>query len=319
MQAISGKRVLVTGASGFIGSHLTRELVNLDCQVSLLLRPSSQTSRLTDVLNRVNVHHADLCDYAALSAAIKQIKPQKVLHLAAYVDVSRDLHIAQDIFAINVNGTINLLRALEGTEYESFVNTGTCEEYGDSEAPFREQQPANPVSPYSASKAAVTLLCSMLHKSRGYPIVTLRPFLAYGPHQNLDRLLPQAVMAALQDQEFKMTLGEQRREVNYVSDIVDGYLKAACSNRVFGEIVNIGNGIPRTVRELVLGIYEAAGSKASPQIGALPYREREVWQLYSDNSKAKQLLDWRPRVTWEEGLERTIAWYRARLNGGGTS
>lgn len=319
MRAISGKRVLVTGASGFIGSHLTRELVKLNCEVSLLLRPSSQTSRLNDVLSQVAVHRTDLCDYSAITAAIKLVRPQLVFHLAAYVDVSRDLHIAYDMFETNVNGTINLLRALEGTEYECFVNTGTCEEYGDSEAPFREQQPVNPVSPYSASKAAVTLLCTMLHKSRGYPIVTLRPFLAYGPHQNLDRLLPQAVLAALQNQEFKMTLGEQLREVNYVSDIVDGYLKAACSDQVFGEIVNIGNGIPRTVRELVLSIFHAAGSKASPQIGALPYREREVWQLYCDNSKAKKLLDWQPRVTWDEGLEKTIAWYRTQLNGGVTS
>jgi UDP-glucose 4-epimerase len=313
---MQGKRVLVTGASGFIGSHLTRQLVNMGCEVSVLIRESSSTQRFDDLAGRLQVYRGDLRDPITLTGTLRKIRPQTIFHLAATVTVARDLNVAHEVYSSNVIGTINLLRALDGLGYECFVNTGTCEEYGNNEAPFREDQLPKPVSPYSASKAATTMFCTMLHTARGSPILTLRPFLAYGPQQNLERLLPQAIVAALQGREFEMTLGEQTREVNYVSDIVDGYVRAACSNNAFGEIINISNGTPVTVRRLVELIYEMAGAKVSPRIGARPYRENEVWHLYGDNAKARRLLDWRPTTTLEQGLERTIDWYRQHLKEG---
>jgi nucleoside-diphosphate-sugar epimerase len=267
-------------------------------------------------LGSIQVFRGDLTDPATLHEAVQSIKPEKIFHLGATVTVSRDFNVAREVYNTNVIGTINLLRALEGIPYECFVNTGTCEEYGNNEAPFHEEQLPKPVSPYSSSKVATTMFCRMLHQTQGCPIVTLRPFLAYGPQQNLERLLPQAIVAALEGREFEMTLGEQTREVNYVADIVDAYLRAACSNQVFGEVINISNGMQLTVRDLVLAIFRLSGGAIAPRIGARPYRVNEVWHLYGDNAKAQRLLDWRPKTTLEDGLRRTIAWYREHLREG---
>ncbi|MCA9011708.1 MAG: SDR family NAD(P)-dependent oxidoreductase [Planctomycetaceae bacterium] len=309
IDGLKGARVLVTGATGFIGAQLTHRLVSAGALVAIMHRATSSLHRLAD-LPQLDTFVADLRDEQAITRAVQTIQPRFVFHLAAAVDVSRDSRKSQEMIENNLNGTINLLNALQGIEYQRFVNTGTCEEYGDNPVPFHEAQNFNPVSPYSASKAAATLFCQMLHKTSKLPIVTVRPFLTFGPNQNLQRLIPQAIMAALDNRNLPMTEGVQTREFNYVSNIVDGFLLTALNPNVPGEIINIGCGEPYTLREVVSLIYELTGSSGKPNFGELEYRSGESFAFFCDNTKSREMLQWYPRVGLREGLERTISWYR---------
>ncbi len=308
-------RALVTGATGFIGSHLTRALVAKGVEVHLLVRPSSNTWRLNDVWFRVHVHYGDLASFEDVQRVIRAVQPETIFHLGSYVNVKRSLDDVDEINRVIIGGTLNLIRAvLSETPDCFFINTGTCEEYGDGPVPFREDQLPRPVSPYSAAKAAATFFTQMAARSLGLRAVTVRPFLTYGPAQQPLRLIPQAILAGLLKREFKMTPGEQTREFNYVTDIVDGYLQIARHPEVAGEIINLGNGKEIQIREVVRLIFDLMGNPIEPQIGALPYRPGETWHFYSDPTKAKQLLGWEARTPLEEGLRRTIAWYEKNLD-----
>ena len=302
-------RVLVTGISGFIGSHLARRLLQEGAEVHGLVRKSSDLWRIQDTKNQINLHYVDLRDFEPVRKEVHNIEPQKIFHLAAYVDVSRSFEVMNEMIEVNINGTLNLLRALDGTDYNCFINTGTCEEYGDNPVPFREDQIPNPVSPYSASKVSTAMFCQMLHKTMGLPIITLRPFLAYGPMQESNMLIPSLIKKAINREKFEMTEGEQTREFNYVDDIVDGFIKASATKKAIGEIVNIGNGKEYKIKDIVLKILNIMGNPIEPLIGALPYREGETMHFYCDNTKATKLLGWNPKVTLDEGLEKTVNWY----------
>jgi UDP-glucose 4-epimerase len=316
INSLRGARVLVTGATGFIGSHLTKRLLDLGASVAVMHRDTSSFHRLSDHLSQLELFAVDLRDVSAVKTAVDDIRPRFVFHLGADVNVSRDAHKSGGMIESNLNGTLNLLLALEKIDYQCFVNTGTCEEYGDNPVPFHESQNLNPVSPYSASKAAATLFCQMLHKTANAPVVTLRPFLTYGPYQNLQRLIPQAIVAALDNRNLPMTPGLQTREFNYVSDIVEGYISAAITPQAIGEVINIGCGEPHTLREVVGLIYELTKSSGMPRFGELDYRSGEAVEFYCDNSKSRELLQWHPRVSLREGLSRTIAWYRENKDSG---
>jgi nucleoside-diphosphate-sugar epimerase len=137
--------------------------------------------------------------------------------------------------------------------------------------------------------------------------------LSYGPHQDFNRFIPQAISAGLRNEEFNMTAGEQTREFNYVSDIVDGILKASLSPEAIGEIINIGNGIEYRIKDVVNRIFQITGSQVKPRFGALLYRPGETWHFYCDNSKAKKLLQWELKIDLDTGLELTAEWYRKNL------
>jgi nucleoside-diphosphate-sugar epimerase len=310
MTTLSNTKVLVTGASGFNGSHLIRRLVAEGAQVSGLVRSSSNLWRIQDLENEIKLYYADLKDYESLRKVVQDIKPQKIFHLAAYVDVSRSLEVMEEMVEVNIKGTLNLLRGSDGTGYDCFINTGTSEEYGDNPVPFRESQMPNPVSPYSASKVATIMFCQMLYKTKGLPIITLRPFLTYGPGQESNMLIPSLVKKAIRGETFEMTGGEQTREFNYVDDIVDGFIKAAVTPRAIGEIINIGNSQEYKIRDVVAMVLKLMNSPLKPKFGALAYRPGETWHFYCNNTKAREILGWRPKVSLEDGLRMTIDWFQ---------
>ena len=313
-QNLEGTRVLVTGAAGFIGSHLSRELVKKSAEVHLIDRPGISTARIKDILNKVSVHHVDVTDFASLRNSIREIKPQKIFHLAACVDVTRDWNVIDKMIDVNIKGTINLLRSLDGVDYGCFVNVGASEEYGDNLAPFRENQAPHPVSPYSASKASTVMFCQMLHKTMNLPIVTVRPFLTYGPGQESQMLIPSLIKSLLKGKSFKMTKGEQTRDLNYVDDIVEGFILAGTTPEAIGEVINLGSGVEHRIKDVVRMIASLMGSPVTLEIGALPYRPGETMHHYCSNEKAKKILGWRPNVPLEDGLKRTVDWYKEFLS-----
>ncbi|MBN2463324.1 MAG: SDR family NAD(P)-dependent oxidoreductase [Dehalococcoidia bacterium] len=303
-------RALVTGVSGFIGSHLARRLVREDAEVHGLARADSNLWRLEDIKDEIIIHHSDIRDFTTTRTIVAAIKPQKIFHLAAYVDTTRSPEVINEMVEVNLRGTLNLLRALNWINYDCFINTGASEEYGDNPAPFREDQIPNPSSPYSASKVSATAFCQTLHKTHGAPIITLRPFLTYGPGQEGNMLIPSLIKKTIMNEEFEMTKGEQTREFNYVDDIVDAYIRASIIPRAIGEIINIGNGLEYKVIGVVKMVLRLMESSLKPRVGALDYRHGEAWHFFCDNTKAKEILGWQPAVNLEDGLKNTINWSR---------
>jgi len=308
---LSAKRVLVTGAAGFIGSHLVRRLYKEGAEVHILLRRRSNQLRLKDVIGDLVAWYGDLTDYESLCSCIKKSKPQIVFHLATFRNVERDIQLFDSMIDTNVKGTVNLLRSVieHNIEIECFINTGTCEEYGDASAPFYEDKREKPVSPYSASKVAATYFCQMIHKTMDLPIVTLRPFLAYGPYQDADMFIPSLIYHCLEGKDFPMTKGDQTREFNYVEDVVDAYMLAATCQKAMGEIINIGNSIEYKIKDVAEKIVNMMGNPIRLLKGALPKRAGETEHFFCSNDKAKSLLGWIPKIDLDIGLRKTIEWY----------
>jgi len=306
------KRVLVTGAGGFIGSHLVKRLVENEAHVHIFDLPSSNYSRLNGIIHKFSIHEGDLANQKQINRCIKKSKPEIIYHLAAFVNNERDLNLIDRMIDVNLKGTINLINSLikEKPDFKCFINTGTCEEYGDSKTPFRESQREIPVSPYSASKVASTYFCQMINKVTKLPIITLRPFLTYGPGQDLHRFIPSLIVHCITRKDFKMTAGNQTREFNYIDDIIDAYILAPYNKKASGQVINIGNGIEYKIIEVAKKIVTMLGNPIRLHIGVLPNRPGETAHFFSSNEKAKKLLGWFPKVGLNEGLERTITWYK---------
>jgi nucleoside-diphosphate-sugar epimerase len=317
MNNFKDKRVLVTGATGFIGSHLVRRLLIEGAEVHILIREGSNCYRIKDVMQNLIVWQGELRDYNSIVHCIRNSKPQVIYHLAAYRNVKRDLNLVDSMIDTNVKGVMGLLKTIAETDnfLECFVNTGTCEEYGDGATPFHEEQREMPVSSYSASKVAATYFCQMVYKTVGLPIVTLRPFLTYGAYQDIDLFIPSLIYHCLIKKDFKMTEGSQTREFNYIDDIVQAYILAVVSPGVIGETINIGNGLEYRIKDVAENIVKMMGNPIRLLVNTLSKRPGETAHFYCDNKKAKSLLNWSPRIGLQEGLERTISWYKNNLEG----
>jgi nucleoside-diphosphate-sugar epimerase len=319
--SLTDRRVLVTGASGFIGSHLTRRLIDEGADVHALTSSVSSVypPRLLPLREQITLHEGSLTDRSAMDALVDRVRPQVVFHLGAYTHVGKSWQRVDECVQTNVQGTVNLLQALADTGYDRFVYTGTSEIYGDIDVPFREDAQVSPVSPYSVSKYAGERFCRMFHQGHGWPVVMLRPFNAYGPAQSPDRVIPEIIVRALRGQELKMTEGRQTREFNYVEDLAAGFALAGTAEGVEGEVINLGCGEEVSMRDLATTILDIMGNPIEAQLGALPDRPTEIWRMYCDNTKARELLGWKPEHSLAEGLEKTITWYRAELDHDGSS
>jgi len=320
MDDLAGARVLVTGATGFIGSHLTRRLVGAGAEVHALTSTVSSVYpvRLVDIREQVTLHGGNLCDSGAMASLVEHAQPSIVFHLGAYTHVGKSWDRIDECIQTNVHGSVTLLQALARTDYERFVYTSTSEVYGDITVPFREDAAAEPLSPYSVSKYAGERFCRMLEKGLGWPIVVVRPFNAYGPAQSPDRIIPEIIVKALHKQRLAMTQGRQTREFNYVEDLVEGFIRAATVPGIEGEVFNIGGGEELSMRDLAQEILDIMGNPIEPELGALPERPTEIPAMRSDVTKARSRLGLPPFRPLSEGLIPTIAWYRRELEQAGS-
>jgi nucleoside-diphosphate-sugar epimerase len=309
--------VLVTGACGFIGSHVVDRLVEDGAEVYAMSPSVSSVfpQRLADVAGRIRLVEANVTDRAAMDHVATSVRPEFVLHLAAFTHVGKSFQRVDENVQTNIQGTVNLLQALHG-EYERFVYTGTSEIYGDVDVPFCEDGPVNPVSPYAVSKYAGERYCGMFHQAYGWPIVCLRPFNAYGPRQTPDRVIPEIILTALRGGDLAMTEGRQTREFNYVGDLADGFVRALTAPAADGRVVNLGCGEDVSMRDLAITLLDLMGNPVEPRFGALPHRPTEIWRMHCDNSRARELLGWEPSTSLVDGLKQTVAWYEAEVERG---
>ncbi len=312
---LTGRRVLVTGASGFIGSHLTRRLVREGAEVHALTSSVSSVypARLLDLRESITLHEASLDDRGAIQLLADQVRPAVVFHLGAYTHVGKSWQRVDECIQVNIQGTVNLLMALAPHGFTRFINTGTSEIYGDVDAPFAEDGPVHPISPYSVSKHAAEEFTRLFGAARSLPIVRVRPFNAYGPMQSPDRVIPEIITRGLQGRPLHMTQGVQTREFNFVEDLADGFVHIATAPGVDGELFNLGCGLEMSMRDIAMLTLSLMGNPITPQFGALEERPIEIPRMYADTNKTADRLGWRPRTSLEDGLVQTINWYRDAL------
>ncbi|MCI0673259.1 MAG: SDR family NAD(P)-dependent oxidoreductase [Myxococcaceae bacterium] len=318
MSGMKGKRVVVTGGSGFIGSHLVKRLLEQGAQVAVTVRYGNvmKNERLREEWARIKVIEADLRNRGALTE-VARFDPQVVFHLAAYNHVGESFRQVEECFDVNARGTANLLDVVPGSE--AFIYMSTSEVYGHQvSVPFMETMNPEPISPYAITKYAGELYCRMKQRMKGSGrIVVLRPFNAYGPYQSSKAIIPELIINCLKGRPIRTTKGEQTREFNYVGNLVDGLLAAAeHPDRIEGS-VNLASGEEVAICDLVKTIAELTGTRSSIEIGALEYRPTEIWRMFADSTRARTLFGWTPRLGLHEGLKRTVEWYRQYLAGGG--
>ena len=321
MDSLRDARALVTGGSGFIGSQVVNRLLAEGAEVHVLTSTVSAVYpvRLVELRDRIRLHEGNLIDRSAMDAVVDKVRPDYVLHLGAFTHVGKSWQRVDECVQANVQGTVNLLQSLARFEPRRFVYAGTSETYGDIDVPFREDARVNPISPYAVSKYSGERFCRMFHQSYGWPIVMLRPFNAYGPGQTPDRIIPEIIVRALRRQELKMTQGRQTREFNFVEDMAEGFVLAATTPGVEGEILNLGCGEEQSLRHVAQTILDLMGNPIEPQFGALPERPTEIPRMFSDSTKARAALGWAPSHSLAQGLEKTIAWYTEQLADAGSS
>ena len=307
------EKVLVTGATGFVGSCLTHRLANMKCDIHITKQEQSNIWRIRDVLNRVAVHNVDLIDRVDLEKLIKDIKPEIIFHTATYggYPFQKD---TDKIIQTNIMGTVNLVNACLKTGFDVFVNTGTSSEYGLKSKPVSETDLLEPISDYGVAKASATLFCQSIARSYQLPIVTLRLFSPYGYYEESTRLVPSVVKACLSGECPKVSSPDPVRDFIFIEDVIDAYMKVAEASDIGGEIFNIGYGRQHSVGEVVNKIVGLTGNNVRPEWGSVPKRaiEPNVWQ--ADVTKAKDVLKWEPKYSLEEGLAKTIKWFRENTN-----
>jgi dTDP-glucose 4,6-dehydratase len=309
-----GKRVLVTGAGGFIGSHLVERLVALGARTRALVRYTSSATWgwLDDSTcrNDVEVIAGDLRDSHGMRRTVAGI--EYVFHLGALIGIPYSYHAPESYVETNIAGTINVLQAAREAGVARVIHTSTSEVYGTAQyVPIDEKHPLVGQSPYSASKIGADKLAEAFHLSFGMPVVTVRPFNTYGPRQSARAVIPTIVTQCLAGDSVRLGNLAPKRDLTFVSDTVEGFLCAAvASDAALGKTVNLGTGIDISIGDLAQKIVGLTGKSVS--IVADEQRVRrsgsEVERLLADNRLAQQLIGWTPQVTLDEGLRLTIDW-----------
>ncbi|WP_339817780.1 NAD(P)-dependent oxidoreductase [Paenibacillus sp. FSL R7-0216] len=294
------KRILITGSNGFVGKHLVSALANKGYTNIFGLHRTPSTE--------ANVFIADLSNKREVTEVVERVNPQIVFHLAANIKPSREIDDLDEMIQSNIGGTMNLLTALKksNASVDSFVNVGSCEEYGWNEQPFTEDMPPSPVSIYSGTKAASAVLCKMFSNMFNMPIITVRPSLIYGPGQSERFFIMQAIKKMLLNEEFNMTYGMQTRDFIYVDDFVEGLVAVSQLQDHTGQIFNISSGEEHSLRNIAEIIKSATNSSSKLNFGAIPYRESEIMSYRCENSKIVEVTGWRPKTGMEKGIGKIV-------------
>jgi len=312
--------VLVTGAGGFIGSHLVARLVAHGHRVRAFCRYNSRADRGAlewlprDLLREVEVVFGDLRDSESVGAAATDAGT--VFHLGAQVAIPYSYVNPRDFVETNLTGTLNVSEAARRTGVARIVHVSSSEVYGSAQrVPIAEDHPLEPQSPYAATKLGAEKLARAFGLSFGVPTTIVRPFNTYGPHQSARALLPTVVAQALISDELRLGAVDTRRDLTYVADTVAGLLAAAATPAAAGRTIQFGTGTDVSGTELVDLVGEALGRplRIVRDEARLRPPDSEVRRLVSDPSLAHELLGWRAQVGLREGIEQTIGWVRSGL------
>lgn len=296
----------ITGATGFIGGHLARILALAGCRPTLLGRSRKYGGLLAGLEGQLRWVRCDLTDGNSIREAIQREKPNTLFHLAG----TRGRGAAEDRAVLNFRMTARLLEAVRGNWPRRIVTVGSAEEYGNQTGPLSEGLSLKPSTAYGVSKALATKHALALHGGEGCPVVVVRPFSVYGPGQPAEMFVAQAVDAAVRNLPFKMSPGDQKRDLVFVEDVVRGLISAATILRIEGRVINLGTGLPYRLRDVAARIWKMSGTGAPLAVGALTPAPEELCNTWADTTAARELLGWEAEVSLDEGLRQTINFAR---------
>ncbi len=313
-------KVLVTGAGGFIGSHLCDALVEKGYEVRAFVRYNSRNfwGWIENSLykSRIEVVVGDIRDYDSVKDAVKGV--DMIFHLAALIGIPYSYVSPLAYIKTNIEGTYNILQAARGLNAKKIIHTSTSEVYGTAQSvPITEDHPINPQSPYSATKASADFLALSFYHSFGLPVAIIRPFNTYGPRQSARAVIPTIITQILSGKR-KIKIGSLHpaRDLTYVKDTVEGFIAVAESEKSVGEVINIGMNFEISIKDLAKLISKLMNVEIKMEVEKERQRpeKSEVERLWADIKKAKSLLEWSPKYTLEKGLKETIEWFRENLH-----
>ena len=318
---LENKKILVTGADGFIGSHLVEELVRQGMEVRAFVFYNSFNSwgwldeSPEELKTKIEIFSGDIRDPHGVEQAMQGCNV--VMHLASLIGIPYSYHSPDSYVDTNIKGTLNILQAARKLELEKIVCTSTSEVYGTARyVPIDEGHPLQGQSPYSATKIAADQIAMSFYCSFGSPVALIRPFNTYGPRQSLRAVIP-TIITQLATSKTTIKLGSLHptRDFSFVKDIVNGFIAIAESDASIGEAINVGSGFEISIKELGETIGDLMGSKIKFNTEEIRLRpgKSEVERLLADNSKGNQIINWVPKYAGKEGLKRglkeTIDWY----------
>lgn len=315
-----GKSVLVTGAGGFIGSHLTERLIREGARVRAFVRYNSRHDigllalLPAELLSEAEVIAGDLRDSEAVRQAVKGV--EIVFHLGALIAIPYSYRHPREVVETNILGTLNVLMAARELGIQRIVHTSSSEVYGTAQyVPIDEKHPLQGQSPYSASKIGADKIAESFFRSFGVPVAILRPFNTYGPRQSARAVIPTIIAQALTLDRIRLGALDPERDFTFVEDTVEGFLRMGLAEGVEGQEMNLGTGTCLSIGDLAHKILRLVGRDLPIVCEEERLRppQSEVLRLHADARRARQMLGWQPRVSLDEGLERTIAWIRDHL------
>ncbi len=313
---LRGKQILVTGGGGFIGSHLVERLVADGALVRALVHYNALGSAgwldRSPVREQLEIVFGDITDRDSVAKAAAGC--EVIFHLAALISIPYSYTAPESFLRVNASGAMNVMQAARETGVSRVVHVSTSEVYGSARfVPITEAHPLHGQSPYSASKIAADKVVESFHLSFGVPAVTVRPFNTYGPRQSARAIIPTIVTQALAGQKIRLGNLTPTRDLNFVDDTVDGFVRAASVDAAIGRTVQLGTGREISIGDLVALIGRTMGVNIAVEIDSERMRPgaSEVDRLLSDPTLARSLLGWSPTVDLETGLTRTIEWLRA--------
>ena len=323
---LENRKVLVTGADGFIGSHLVEGLVRTGCQVRAFVFYNSFNSWgwLEDldssIKDSIEVFTGDIRDPYGVRKTVKDC--DVVFHLAALIGIPYSYHSPENYVDTNIKGTLNILQAARDLGVSKIVQTSTSEVYGTAKfVPITEEHPLQGQSPYAATKIGADQLALSFHRSFQLPVAILRPFNTYGPRQSARAVIPTVITQALAGvRQIKLGAISPTRDFTYVTDTAQGFIACAKSDKTIGEVINIGSNFEISIKDLSEMILKLMDSDSQIVTDAERIRpeKSEVERLWADNIKARQLMGWEPTHNGvdglKKGLERTISWFSEQDN-----
>ena len=306
-----GKTIFVTGGAGFVGSEIVRQISASGGTAIVYDNLSSGKKKFIQNYPRVKIIKGDVKNRLTIHKAIQ--KSQYIINLAALPFIPDSFHYPQEFFEVNTNGTLNLiLESINHKKIKNFVHISTSEVYGSAKkSPMDENHPILPQSTYAVSKLAGEKAVFTMHKEHDFPAVMIRPFNTYGPNITQPYIIPEIIMQVLgKDSEIKLGNINAERDFTFVSDTANGIIRALFSKKAIGETINLGSGRSHKIKDIVKSVSSILEKKVTISTNKDRLRPFDVNKLVCDNRKAKKMLDWEPKITFDEGLKNTINWIK---------
>jgi nucleoside-diphosphate-sugar epimerase len=302
-------KVFLTGATGFIGSHVARQLIGADCEIYCLVRKDSNLWRINDIISSLKMVRGDLINPFEWETLFSEIQPEACINLAWFAEPGLYLEAMQNLDMLTASIKLALVVARSGCPY--FLSVGSCFEYDTRIGYLSESTPVRPESIYASSKLAFKLVLEQIARTYGMKAAWVRLFHQFGPFEQKSRLIPDVICSLLANKKQKLTRGEQVRDYLYIEDVASA-IAAVFLAQIQGE-VNIGSGKPVTIHDLSLKIGTLLNRTELLEFGALPYRPGDPMFICANNQRLMETTGWKPTIDLEEGLLRSIQWWQEQI------